>query len=109
MVPLLKYFERRGINVNGTVQFGGRPTVTISRNADLIWKCYLQIDLPALAKAGGTVAWTRNIGNSMIDNIEIEIGGQRIKFVSAEKHRALLIAYKTRIKQLKVCSLTLRC
>lgn len=63
---------------NGTVSFGTSANVTISRNADLIWKCYLQVDLPALAKVGGTVAWTRNIGNSMIDYIEIEIGGQKI-------------------------------
>lgn len=63
---------------NGTVQFGQRVTATISRNADLIWKIYLQMDLPAVAKAGGTVAWTRNVGNVLMDNIEIEIGGQRI-------------------------------
>ena len=63
---------------NGTVAFGTRPTAVISRNADLIWKIYLQMDLPALAHAGGTVAWTRNIGNVLIANVEIEIGGQRI-------------------------------
>lgn len=60
------------------MQFGQRVTATISRNADLIWKVYLQMDLPAVAKAGGTVAWTRNVGNVLISNVEVEIGGQRI-------------------------------
>ena len=63
---------------NGSVQFGQRVTATISRNADLIWKIYLQMDLPAVAKAGGTVAWTRSVGNVLINNVECEIGGQRI-------------------------------
>lgn len=64
--------------LQGTVQFDNRVTCIVSRNADLAWKMYLEIDLPAISKAGGTVAWTRNIGNSMINDIDIEIGGQRI-------------------------------
>lgn len=31
-----------------------------------------------MAKVGGTVQWTRNIGNVMIKEIDVEIGGQRI-------------------------------
>ena len=38
---------------------------------------YLQVDLPALA-SGSTTAWTRNIGHVLINNVELEIGGQRI-------------------------------
>lgn len=63
---------------NGTIDFGRKVTSTISRNGDLIWKIYLQVDMPLIAKAGGTVAWTRNVGHVMIDNVELEIGGQRI-------------------------------
>lgn len=63
---------------NGTIDFGRKVTSTISRNGDLIWKMYLQVDLPAVAKAGGTVAWTRNVGHVLIDNVELEIGGSRI-------------------------------
>ena len=63
---------------NGTADFGKRVTSTISRNGDLIWKVYLQVDLPAIAKAGGTVAWVRSVGHYLINNVELEIGGQRI-------------------------------
>lgn len=38
---------------------------------------YLQADLPALSSAT-TAAWTRNIGNVMIKEVELEIGGSRI-------------------------------
>jgi hypothetical protein len=62
---------------NGTVDFGRKVTATISRNGDLIHKMYLQVDLPALA-SGGNISWTRNIGHVLINNVEIEIGGQRI-------------------------------
>ena len=62
---------------NGTVDFGRKVTATISRNGDLIHKMYLQVDLPALT-SGTTTAWTRNIGHVLINNVEIEIGGQRI-------------------------------
>ena len=63
---------------NGSVQFGQRVTATISRNADLMWKIYLQVDLPAIASTARTIAWVRNVGNVLIDNAELEIGGQRI-------------------------------
>lgn len=62
---------------NGTVDFGRKVTATISRNGDLIHKVYLQVDLPTLASAG-TVAWTKHIGLVLINNVEVEIGGQKI-------------------------------
>ena len=63
---------------NGQVDFGRRITATISRNGDLITKVYFQVDLPQVLSATSTFAWTENIGNVMIDNVELDIGGQRI-------------------------------
>jgi hypothetical protein len=62
---------------SGAVDFNRKVTATISRNGDLISKCYLQVELPSLA-SDSTVAWTRNIGHVLIKEIDIEIGGQRI-------------------------------
>lgn len=62
---------------NGSVDFGRKVTTTISRNGDLIWKMYLQLTLPALT-GSGTQAWTRSIGEMLIDFVEVEIGGQSI-------------------------------
>lgn len=62
---------------SGSVDFGRKVTSTISRNGDLVNKCYLQLDLPTLT-GSGTQAWVRNIGHVLIKDIDIEIGGQRI-------------------------------
>jgi hypothetical protein len=63
----------------GTPDFGRRATCNISRNGDLIHKVYLQVDLPALtASTGGTVTWNSQVGHALIEEVEIEIGGQKI-------------------------------
>jgi hypothetical protein len=63
---------------NGTVDFGRKVSCVVSRNGDLITKCMLEVDLPALSMSTGTVAWTRNVGHVLIDYVTIEIGGQEI-------------------------------
>ena len=64
---------------NGSIDFGKRVTATISRNGDLIQQMYLEAVLPALGAAGsGTWTWTYGVGNCLIKQAEIEIGGQLI-------------------------------
>lgn len=65
---------------NGTVDFGRKVSCTVSRNGDLIWKTYLQVDLPAVTKASANEqpSWVENIGHALIDYVNIEIGGQEI-------------------------------
>jgi hypothetical protein len=58
--------------INGTVAEGGRNTVTISRNGDLVGKIYWQLELAA----EGVSAF--NPGHLLIDSVEVEIGGQNI-------------------------------
>lgn len=66
------------VTFNGQTDFGKKANATISRNGDLIWKMYLEIDLPSLVTTGGTAAWTHNIGTTIIDEVYIDIGGQKI-------------------------------
>jgi hypothetical protein len=66
------------VTFNGTTDFGKKANATISRNGDLIWKMYLEIDLPQLVATTGTAAWTRSIGLVLIQEVYIEIGGQKI-------------------------------
>jgi hypothetical protein len=61
---------------NGTVDFGRKVSATISRNGDLIHKMYLQVDLPVLT--GGTQAWVNYVGETMIKEVEIQVGGTRV-------------------------------
>lgn len=63
---------------NGQVDFGRKVSCTVSRNGDLIHRTYLQLDLPSLTPASGSISWVRNLGHSIIDYVSIEIGGQEI-------------------------------
>jgi hypothetical protein len=60
---------------NGSAGFGKRVTCQISRNGDLIHRMYVQVKMPALVS--GTY-WTYHIGQRVLADVEIEIGGQRI-------------------------------
>ena len=70
---------------NGQADFGRRVTCTVSRNGDLAYRTYLQVTLPeigqTLANDTGDVfaRWLDFPGHQLIENVEVEIGGQRIE------------------------------
>ena len=55
---------------NGTAKAGSNAVATISRNGDLIHKCYIVID-------GANVSAVKDAHN-LIESVELEIGGQQI-------------------------------
>ena len=57
---------------NGTPAYGNRVTCQISRNGDLIHRMYLSLLMPS------TGTFCAGYGLRIIDNVEIEIGGQKI-------------------------------
>jgi hypothetical protein len=61
---------------NGTANFGNKVTVTVSRNADLITRAYLQVTLPALPT--NATAWVDEVGHFLVNNVSVDIGGQQI-------------------------------
>ena len=69
---------------SGQVDFGRRATCTISRNGDLASKVYVQVTLPEINQGmanvtGGVYArWLDFIGEQLISQVEVEIGGQKI-------------------------------
>jgi hypothetical protein len=62
---------------NGTANFNKRVTATISRNGDLIQQMYLEVVLPLITVTANS-KWTYGIGNALVSQAEIEIGGQLI-------------------------------
>jgi hypothetical protein len=62
---------------NGTADFNKRVTATISRNGDLIQQMYLEVVLPDVGTVTDPV-WTYGVGNALVSQAEIEIGGQLI-------------------------------
>ena len=63
---------------NGTADFNKRVTATISRNGDLIQQMYLEVTLPDDDAASAPRFWTYGVGNALVSQAEIEIGGQLI-------------------------------
>ena len=61
--------------------YGQRVVAVVNRNADLIWKTYIEVSLPA-TDASAAVRWTggaqRRLGYLLLKKIEVEIGGQII-------------------------------
>jgi hypothetical protein len=78
------------VTFNGQADFNKRVTAVINRNADLMYKTYIQVVLPQItlsttgtstfAYTGPTQGfrWLNYIGHRLIKQVEIEIGGQRI-------------------------------
>ena len=77
------------VTFNGQADFNKRVTAVINRNADLMYKTYVQVVLPQidLRVTSGTFAdasstqgfrWLNHIGHRLIKQVEVEIGGQRI-------------------------------
>ncbi len=70
------------VTFNGQADFNKRVTAIINRNADLMYKTYVQVVLPQVdlesATAGSSFRWMHYIGHRLIKQVEVEIGGQRI-------------------------------
>lgn len=73
--------ESIDLNFIGTINFGRKINCTISRNADLIHKMYLIIELPEInceTSLENKFRWVNWLGHVIIKNISIDIGGQKI-------------------------------
>ena len=67
------------VTFNGQADFNKRVTAVINRNADLMYKTYVQVVLPAIALTNKDgFRWLNYIGHRLLKQVEIEIGGQRI-------------------------------
>ena len=69
------------VNFTGAPAWGQRVVAVVNRNADLIWKVYLEITLPETVNLSNFY-WTggdkRRLGYLMLQQVEVEIGGQII-------------------------------
>jgi Major capsid protein N-terminus/Large eukaryotic DNA virus major capsid protein len=71
------------VNFTGAPNYGQRLVAVVNRNADLIWKTYVQVVLPDTTTGKSpAVIWSgddqRRIGYLLLKKIEVEIGGQII-------------------------------
>ena len=74
------------VNFTGAPSFGQRVVAIVNRNADLIGKTYLEVELPIIRDGSGTLIdpqtyWNdeqNRFGYLLLKQIEVEIGGQII-------------------------------
>ena len=67
------------VTFNGQADFNKRVTAIINRNADMMYKTYLQVVLPQVSPTLTYQArWVNFVGHQLINMVEVEIGGQRI-------------------------------
>ncbi len=71
------------VNFTGAPTYGQRVVAIVNRNADLVWKTYVEVTLPDTSAVGSAIAgWTggarRRLGYVLLKQIEVEIGGQII-------------------------------
>ena len=72
------------VTFNGQADFNKRVTAVINRNADLMYRTYVQVVLPGVDLGSGNSTnlrrfrWLNYIGHRLIKVVELEIGGQRI-------------------------------
>ena len=63
---------------SGSQGYGSKVTATIARNGDLIHKMYLEYNPSAMLNLGVVQGLCPNVGHTLINEIELEIGGQKI-------------------------------
>lgn len=69
--------ENIQLSFKENVNWGKKLSVMIPRKGDFIGRMYLCFELPKLEPVTGTyVGWVDSIGHRLIDNVELEIGGQ---------------------------------
>ena len=69
----------------GNTTFGGYTTATIERAADLVYKSYVRVVVSgATAPAGAQWAWVQNLGHALLQNVELQIGGQRVDYHTSD-------------------------
>jgi len=75
--------ETIGQYFKSTPDFGRRVTVNLSKNADLLEKIYLYVELPDIIKDNHSVlpsgvkqfAWVKKLGYALLSFVDLEIGG----------------------------------
>ena len=68
------------LTVSGSADFGRKVTANLQRNGDLITNMYLRVKVDAATTndATKTWAWVSKLGHSLINSVELNIGGTKI-------------------------------
>lgn len=74
-------FARESIRqtFDGDINFGKTITSKLERHGDLLHRILVEVDLPLIESTNGNaISWVNSIGHSIIDEVEVQIGGTTI-------------------------------
>ncbi len=75
--------ESMSQTLSGTANFGNKVVCRISRNGDLLHRCYVKASLPAIDSGANTENYVNRVGFALLKSVELRVGGQQI-----DKHYA---------------------
>ncbi len=75
--------ESMSQTLSGTANFGSKVVCRISRNGDLLHRCYVKATLPFLGDTSADDTYVNRVGFALLKSVELRVGGQQI-----DKHYA---------------------
>jgi hypothetical protein len=70
--------ESMSQTLSGTANFGSKVVCRISRNGDLLHRCYVKATLPSFSAASADDAYVNRVGFALLKSVELRVGGQQI-------------------------------
>jgi hypothetical protein len=93
--------ESMSQTLSGTPNFGNKVVCRISRNGDLLHRCYVKATLPYSGTASAEEAWVNRVGFALLKSVELRVGGQQIdKHYSSWMHIWSELTHTTDMKAL---------
>jgi hypothetical protein len=93
--------ESMSQTLSGTPNFGNKVVCRISRNGDLLHRCYVKATLPYSGTASAEDDWVNRVGFALLKSVELRVGGQQIdKHYSSWMHIWSELTHTTDMKAL---------
>jgi hypothetical protein len=92
--------ESMSQTLSGTPNFGNKVVCRISRNGDLLHRCYVKATLPSPSTSADS-AYVNRVGFALLKSVELRVGGQQIdKHYSSWMHIWSELTHTTDMKAL---------
>jgi hypothetical protein len=93
--------ESMSQTLSGTPNFGNRVVCRVSRNGDLLHRCYVNATLPSVASDTDSNNYVNRVGFALLKSVELRVGGQQIdKHYSTWMHLWSELTHSTDMKAL---------
>ncbi len=93
--------ESMSQTLSGTPNFGNRVVCRISRNGDLLHRCYVKATLPSITSDTDSNNYVNRVGFALLKSVELRVGGQQIdKHYSTWMHIWTELTHTTDMKAL---------